>query len=678
MCTRFFWVVVCLCLTTPGPAANATVSQEPQLRKIISADTLAYIRIPNLWGLLSDPKGNIFDDVLKNEEHTQIITAVKKSMGERFLHLADSTWSPVMQMFFSELASPIELAVEMPEGQPLQTAALMISATLSSDSLEAFKTFLTDLTQNSPHLNLLSDVSPDGHAILTLQTMPVLVHYDPGRKLFRAMTGMAVNEALFKDKLANMTPAQGHPMYPFENEMDESRQGFFAWLHAGKMIPTIKASMPPGDLEIMEKWGLMSVRSIALGWGVSQGKGHLGLMIDAPKEGYRKLFPDIQNRFSLRASGIPESVATISLPLKKITQVLKTLSEKETIPAIQLLQEADSACRNYFNMPLDNVLDAFGSEMILFRDEIDTYLALEIGNREELQRLWTHISEHPDRSLVSHEKDGRQYWHLRLPSIFSMVGEKETTSSSEGTVLGILDAIKTHLFWTEDGDYLVFASAPQALFDRASFLERVPIKSWVDETRDAQHAVVSLSTRLPGVPSKVYYAYLRLLSLLGDIAGHPVDLFSLPSARQSNLPLEGVYGFRLDWTDPVVSLSLTFENNPLEFLLGQNASATIAGAGILAAVAIPKFMAYRTRAYDATAKADIKNAYAAAQVYFSDHPDEAVTIEDLEQMGFRPSEGVVLTIEGGKFDNLNVTSYHEMGKKVYFIDSNGNIEESAR
>jgi hypothetical protein len=678
MFTRISWVVVCLCLTIPGSAANANVSQEPQLRKIISADTLAYIRIPNLWGLLSDPKGTIFNDVFKSEEHARLITTVKKSMGERFLHLADSTWSPVIQMFFSELASPIELAVEMPEGQPLQSAALMISATLSSDSLEAFKTFLTDLTENSSHLNLLSDVSPDGHAILTAQTMPVLVHYDPGKKLFRAMTGMAVNEALFKDRLARMTPVQAHPMYPFENEMDESRQGFFAWLHAAKMIPTIKASMPPGDLEIMEKLGLASIRSIALGWGVSQGKGHLGLMIDAPKAGYRRLFPDIQNRFSLWASGIPESVATISLPLKEITRVLKTLSEEETIPAVQLLQEVDSACRNHVNMPLDNVLDAFGSEMILFRDEIDTFFALEIGNRMELDRLLTNISNHTDSSLVVHEKEGKQYWHLRLPSIFSMAGEKETTSSSEGTALGILEAIKTHLFWTEDGDYLVFASAPQALFDRASFLERVPIKSWIDETRDAQHAVVSLSTRLPGVPSKVYYGYLRFLCLLGDIAAHPIDLFSLPSVREADLPLEGAYGFRLDWSDPVVSLSLTFENNPMEFLLRQNASTVVAGAGILAAVAIPKFMDYRTRAYDATANAAIKNAYTAAQAYFNTYPGETVTIENLEQMGYRPTDGVVLTIEDGTRNSLRMIAHHEGGKTVYLIDSKGNIEKSAR
>ncbi|HDR16307.1 MAG TPA: hypothetical protein ENN79_12645 [Desulfobacteraceae bacterium] len=678
MWTRNFWLVLCLCTVISAPTANAKVSQEPQLRRIIPADVLAYIRIPNLWGFLSDPKGSVLDDALINEAHRRIIEAVKESMGERFLKLADPKWSTLIQTVFSQLASPLELALEMNEGQPLQTATFLISATFSCHSLEEFKSFLTGFTGNSPDLNLLSDVSPDGHAILTARDMPIFVHYDAEKRLFRAMIGMSVNESMFKEKLANLTPVETHPMYPFENETDESRQGFFAWFNAAKIMPAIKDSMPPRDLEAMEKWGLTDVRGVALGWGVSKGKGCLKLSIDAPKTGYRKLFPDIQNNFSLSASGMPETVVTLSLRLKEITRAVKTLAEEENIQALRTLREADNMCQEYLKMPLDDVLEAFGPEMIVFRDKIDTFLALEIGNSEEMNRLLTNISNHPDTSLETHEKDGKQYWHLKLPSIFSQAAKEETTRPSERLASGILNAIKTHLFWTQDGDYLVFSSVPQALFDRADFLERVPIKSWIDKTHDAQHAVLNLSTCLPGVPSKLYYAYLQFLCLLGDISGHPVDLFDLPSARQADLPLMGAYGFKIDWADPVVSLSFTFENNPLEFLLAQNTSATIAAAGFMAAVAIPNFLAYRTRAYDAEANADIKNAYLAVQAYFTDHPGGTVTLEDLMRIGYRRSEGVALTIENGAEDTLKMSSHHEKGKTVYFIDSMGNIEEISR
>ncbi len=46
----------------------------------------------------------------------------------------------------------------------------------------------------------------------------------------------------------------------------------------------------------------------------------------------------------------------------------------------------------------------------------------------------------------------------------------------------------------------------------------------------------------------------------------------------------------------------------------------IAIIGILAAIAIPQFTAYKARGYNIAAKSDAKNAYTAAQAYFADNP----------------------------------------------------------
>ncbi len=56
----------------------------------------------------------------------------------------------------------------------------------------------------------------------------------------------------------------------------------------------------------------------------------------------------------------------------------------------------------------------------------------------------------------------------------------------------------------------------------------------------------------------------------------------------------------------------------------------IAIIGILAAIAIPQFSAYRVRAYNATALADIKNAYTAGQAYFGDNPSGTAAIDGLK------------------------------------------------
>ena len=75
----------------------------------------------------------------------------------------------------------------------------------------------------------------------------------------------------------------------------------------------------------------------------------------------------------------------------------------------------------------------------------------------------------------------------------------------------------------------------------------------------------------------------------------------------------------------------------------------IAIIGILAAIAIPQFAAYRERAGNAAVQADIRNAATALEVYFTDNGDYNITgVADLSPFGLLGlSEGVTLTFAGG-------------------------------
>ncbi len=107
----------------------------------------------------------------------------------------------------------------------------------------------------------------------------------------------------------------------------------------------------------------------------------------------------------------------------------------------------------------------------------------------------------------------------------------------------------------------------------------------------------------------------------------------------------------------------------------------IAIIGILAAIAIPNFVQYRKRAYDSAAKSDVKNAYTAAQAYFTDWP-EATTIgldtTKILTAGFRETTGVDITITNGTPSGLNMYTEHTRGGKRYTIDAGGDITESAK
>ena len=72
----------------------------------------------------------------------------------------------------------------------------------------------------------------------------------------------------------------------------------------------------------------------------------------------------------------------------------------------------------------------------------------------------------------------------------------------------------------------------------------------------------------------------------------------------------------------------------------------IAIIGILAAIAIPQYTAYKARAYNAGAKSDAKNAYTAALAYFADNPTAAPDLAALRAAGYQQTVGVTLTTAG--------------------------------
>jgi len=99
----------------------------------------------------------------------------------------------------------------------------------------------------------------------------------------------------------------------------------------------------------------------------------------------------------------------------------------------------------------------------------------------------------------------------------------------------------------------------------------------------------------------------------------------------------------------------------------------IAIIGILAAIAIPNFVSYSKRGYDSAANADIKNAFTAAQAYFTDYPTGTITAGDLTGYGYQSSASVTVTIGSGTQSTLTMTSKHGSGDKTYTVNNSGTI-----
>lgn len=69
----------------------------------------------------------------------------------------------------------------------------------------------------------------------------------------------------------------------------------------------------------------------------------------------------------------------------------------------------------------------------------------------------------------------------------------------------------------------------------------------------------------------------------------------------------------------------------------------IAIIGILAAIAIPQFAAYRRRGYDADVKSNLKNAATAEEAYFVDNDTYTSTISSTGLPGYNKSTNVTMT-----------------------------------
>ncbi len=103
----------------------------------------------------------------------------------------------------------------------------------------------------------------------------------------------------------------------------------------------------------------------------------------------------------------------------------------------------------------------------------------------------------------------------------------------------------------------------------------------------------------------------------------------------------------------------------------------IAIIGILAAIAIPQFTSYKTRGYNTAAKSDLKNAYTAAQAYFSDYPAATMVVGNLTSYGYKASSTVTLTVTTGTQAALGMRAIGSAGggtgNITYSVNSAGTI-----
>ncbi len=100
----------------------------------------------------------------------------------------------------------------------------------------------------------------------------------------------------------------------------------------------------------------------------------------------------------------------------------------------------------------------------------------------------------------------------------------------------------------------------------------------------------------------------------------------------------------------------------------------IAIIGILAAIAIPQFSAYRVRSYNSSAQSDLRNLATAQEAYYVDFSSYSNTPADLEgsDYGYQQSGGVTVG-GGGGLTAYTISAYHGSGNKTYSLVGPGGV-----
>ncbi len=98
----------------------------------------------------------------------------------------------------------------------------------------------------------------------------------------------------------------------------------------------------------------------------------------------------------------------------------------------------------------------------------------------------------------------------------------------------------------------------------------------------------------------------------------------------------------------------------------------IAIIGILAAIAIPQFSAYRQRSYNSAAQSDIRNIATAQEAYYVDFSTYSSDPAQLSgTYGYMPTTSVTVNISGVGVSAYTITGFHSAGNRTYTLTGPG-------
>jgi len=97
----------------------------------------------------------------------------------------------------------------------------------------------------------------------------------------------------------------------------------------------------------------------------------------------------------------------------------------------------------------------------------------------------------------------------------------------------------------------------------------------------------------------------------------------------------------------------------------------VAIIGILAAIAIPQFSAYRQRGFNAAMQSDLRNAATAQEAFYSDSQTYTTDTTLLASRGFTPSANVTVTATQADPNSYVMNATSAAGVSTWYLSGPG-------
>ncbi|RLL55566.1 prepilin-type N-terminal cleavage/methylation domain-containing protein [Mariprofundus sp. EBB-1] len=111
----------------------------------------------------------------------------------------------------------------------------------------------------------------------------------------------------------------------------------------------------------------------------------------------------------------------------------------------------------------------------------------------------------------------------------------------------------------------------------------------------------------------------------------------------------------------------------------------VAAIGILASIAIPQFMSYRTGSFNSSAESDLRNIQTSEEAYYSDNnayvnltPTEGYQASLPNLASARLSELVCASVTGAASNDFTAKAQHKNGDATYTTSQQGNMSETSK